>query len=262
MRSMSGAYGVQAWLYNDEYRAATVDVDFWLDQLRAERVAGRVLDLGTGTGRIALPLARAGYDVTGIDLSDAMLAVAWRVRQREPAEVARRLHFRRSDMRTMAFREPFAAILAPFSVFGCLPSAADREACLRRCRRLLPPGGLLIIDALAPTPTAGAAGRRRLFVSRFRLARGGHSVVKRTYESVAAGAAFMRMAYHYRVFHVTDAHLLASVHVRFRLARLTAADLSAALEGAGFVVEQVLGDYRGRPYGPTSPRLIVQARRA
>jgi ubiquinone/menaquinone biosynthesis C-methylase UbiE len=85
------------------------DVPFW--RTLALQADGPVLELGCGTGRIALPLGRAGADVIGIDRSEPMLARA-RVRVRK-ARLRSRVRLVRGDIRHLPFRARFPLVVAP-----------------------------------------------------------------------------------------------------------------------------------------------------
>lgn len=247
-------YGAQARVYDCEYRDATADVSFFQARLAAEGLRGPLLELGCGTGRVAVPLALAGHRVTGIDISETMLDVARRRRRLLPAEVAARLRFCRKDMRTFAFPRRFGAILAPFSALAMITDAQGRGDCLGRCRAAMDPGGLLLVDLFAPRERGAAP-----FRTSFRLPPHGHTVEKESSESIDFAAGLDHVTYRYRVRDAAD-RLVDDIVVSFRLARLGRAEVEAALYAAGFDVEHVWGDYRERPFGPTSERLILQAR--
>jgi SAM-dependent methyltransferase len=122
------------------------DLAFYLRQAR--RTGGPVLELGAGTGRIAIPLAAAGHDVTGVDSSAPALRVA-----RLKAMVAPHrgtLAFVRADMTRFALRRRFRLALIPFRAFQHLLTPAAQRACLTRVRRHLARGGRLIVDVFDP----------------------------------------------------------------------------------------------------------------
>ena len=104
----------------------------------------RVLDLACGHGRHAVPLAARGYDVTGYDLSEAMLA-----RARADA-VARGVAVRwvRGDMRALPFESAFDAVVNVFTAFGYFADPEDDVETLRRVRRALVPGGRFLLETL------------------------------------------------------------------------------------------------------------------
>jgi SAM-dependent methyltransferase len=104
----------------------------------------RILDLPCGYGRHAALLARRGFRVVGVDLSPAMLAEARRRYAEGP-----RLRFRRADMRHIAYRDEFDAVVNLYTSFGYF-TPAQNVAALRRMARALRPGGRLLIDHRDP----------------------------------------------------------------------------------------------------------------
>ena len=107
----------------------------------------RLADFGCGTGSHAIPLARRGYDVVGVDRSDAMLAEA-----RAKAAAAAREHgigtlaFRQGDLRDVALGSTFDAVLMMFAVLGYQHTNQDVTRTLTNIKRHLRPGGLLVFD--------------------------------------------------------------------------------------------------------------------
>jgi len=121
----------------------------------AERVAGlagpggRVLELGVGTGRLALPLADQGLVVTGLDASASMLD---RLRAKPGAG---RLTLVTGDMvDPTTAGTGFDVVLVGFNTFFNLTSEADQVACLNGVARVLAPGGHLVLEAFVPDPDA------------------------------------------------------------------------------------------------------------
>jgi SAM-dependent methyltransferase len=171
----------QGWEGWDEYspfydweNARTMgrrDVAFWREL--AARVAGPVLELGCGTGRIAVPLGRAGIEVVGIDRSAAMLArAAARVRR---AGLRRRVRLVRGDIRFLPFcrPSPFGLVLAPYGMLQSLLRDADLAATLRAVAHVLRPGALVGIDLVADLP-AWQEYRREHRLSGWRPGRRSH----------------------------------------------------------------------------------------
>jgi len=101
-----------------------------------------ILDLGCGTGNHAIPLARRGYHVTGVDLSTEMLRVA----RQKSTEVGVTINWAEGDIRTLQVGGPFDAGLFVFAVLGYLLPNADVMAALANARRHIRTGGLLAFD--------------------------------------------------------------------------------------------------------------------
>ncbi|MGH7385594.1 MAG: class I SAM-dependent methyltransferase [Candidatus Rokuibacteriota bacterium] len=133
-------------------RQTRLEVDFVLQSLRLPE-GSRILDVPCGYGRHAALLARRGFRVVGVDLSRAMLAEARRRFAEGP-----HLRFRRGDMRRIAFRGEFDAVVNLYTSFGYF-TPAQNEAALRRMARALRPGGRLLVDHRDPGYDAGLPRR-------------------------------------------------------------------------------------------------------
>ena len=140
---MSG-YDKIARLYDPWSRSVVEDIAFYIDE--ATHSGGPVLELGVGTGRIAVPVAAAGIEVVGVDLSAGMLEVA-----RERAELAAvPVDLRQGDMRDPPVDGVFPLVLIPFRSLLHMETDVDRRAVLRAAARHLAPEGRLIFDVFAP----------------------------------------------------------------------------------------------------------------
>jgi len=252
-----GGYRRLAGLYDGEYRHSAGDVELYLERLGRERARGPVLDLGCGTGRVAIPLAEAGFRVTGIDYDRAMLRRAWRRRAALPPEVAGRLRFSLQDMTRFALPGRCAAVVIAFSTFNLLTEAEARRACLGRIAGHLQPGGLLLLDLVAAEGPPPAA---RSFTSSFQLPPWGDLVHKLTEERFDRATGLDHVRYSYQVRRWADDRLRSHYELELTLARLGRAEVESLLYAAGFDVEEVVGDYRSNPLTARSPRMVVQAR--
>ena len=133
-----------ARLYDPWSRSVVEDVSFYVDE--ATRSGGPVLELGVGTARIAVPIAAAGIEVVGVDLSDGMLEVA-----RERAALAGvSLDLRRGDMRQPPVDGLFPLVVIPFRSLLHMETDVDRRAVLRAVTERLAPGGRLVFDVFTP----------------------------------------------------------------------------------------------------------------
>lgn len=132
---------------------ASRHVSFYVEEFLA--AGGPCVELGVGNGRITIEAARRGVDITGVDVSAAMLALC---RQRaEAAGVADRMTLIEADMRTFELPRPVALISIPFSTIGHVVDLVEKAAVFRRIHSQLAPGGRLVFDTLVFDPKYAAA---------------------------------------------------------------------------------------------------------
>lgn len=137
-------------------RSIDGDIDLYAGLTPA---GGSILELGAGTGRVAIPLAERGFEVTGLDIAAPMLAQAEAKRERLPADVAARLRFVRGDLRSLALGRRFDAIIATFYTLAHLqPSVAWKQAFAGMARHLAP-GGVIGLHLPDPEKMGGPAPR-------------------------------------------------------------------------------------------------------
>jgi len=137
-------YGALGTAYDAWCRSVTEDIGFYVDL--ALRSGGPVLEIGVGSGRIAVPTALAGIEVVGIDISEGMLDLAWA--KALPHRVPLRLL--QADMRRLPDLGTFPLVTVPFRAFLHLRDDAERLAVLRSLRERLRPGGTLAFDVFHP----------------------------------------------------------------------------------------------------------------
>ena len=230
------------------------DVPFW--RAVALQVGGTVLELGCGTGRISVPLARAGVALVGIDRSWPMLA---RARQRvRRARLAGRISLVRGDIRLLPFEATaFSMVLAPYGMLQSLLRERDLQATLAAVHRVLRPGGTLGVELVADLPS-WAEYRKRVSLKGWRGARGGAHVT--LVESVRQDRTR-----HLTVFdqEFTERRGAAKVSRRFSLAfrTLSVPQMVRRLEKAGFEISALLGDYKGGAWDPRADVWVILAKK-
>jgi SAM-dependent methyltransferase len=133
-----------ARLYDPWSVSVVEDVDFYVGE--AVRSGGPVLELGVGTGRIAVPIAQAGVQVVGVDSSVGMLSVALEHAKRAGVE----LELRFGDIRDPPVDEQFALVVIPFRTLLHMQTDDDRRAVLRAVRARLRDGGRFVFDVFTP----------------------------------------------------------------------------------------------------------------
>jgi SAM-dependent methyltransferase len=222
--------------------------------------ASLVLELGCGTGRVTIPLAEAGYEVIGVDLSEPMLA---RCRDKVAERgLEERVHLLLADMAQFELESTDIGLACtPFRSFMHLNTQAEQLACLERTYACLRPGGTFIVDVYAPSYRALAQEPDGPWIldREFPLP-DGHTL-KRWYRFVRNDPA-LQMQYYDRRFTQVDAEG-ATVHERtFSMShRYTFRyELQLLLERVGFEVVDVYRDYDRSPYDGTGEILTVARR--
>jgi SAM-dependent methyltransferase len=138
-----------AALYDYEYRRRRADVTFYRELAR-RRGADRILELGAGTGRVTVPLARDGRQVVAVDRSEAMLDRLRDRLARLPAPVAGRITPAVGDLRGFSVGGRFPLVIAAFNVLEHLYTRTEIDACLQRVAAHLAPGGAFVFDVQLP----------------------------------------------------------------------------------------------------------------
>lgn len=120
------------------------DIDFYAGIAR--EAGGNVLELGCRTGRVSLPLADLGFNVTSVDLSEGLLSIAQRKAAGMPIAAQQRLRFVQQDMSKLELGEQFAAAVVPFHAFEHLLTSELQIRALEAIHRHIQPGGRLVLD--------------------------------------------------------------------------------------------------------------------
>ena len=124
------------------------DVPFYLDY--AKSLETPLLEIGAGSGRLTLPLARAGFPVVAVDISRSMLALLRERLSEEPEVVRGRVEIVEDDIRELDLGSRYALILVPFYTFNYLLTPQDQRTALNRLAAHLSAEGCLLIDVLLP----------------------------------------------------------------------------------------------------------------
>lgn len=140
----ASSYGDRiAAIYDDLYEDS-MDTTATVDLLAELAGKGRALELGIGTGRVAVPLAARGVEVEGIDASEAMVEKLRRRRGGQDIPVTI------GDFADVAVDGRFQLIYIPFTTFFALPSQTEQIRCLGNVAAHLEPGGWFVLDAFVP----------------------------------------------------------------------------------------------------------------
>jgi len=116
----------------------------------ARRARTPLLEIGAGSGRLTIPLARAGHDVVAVDISRSMLALLRARLRHEPAAVRRRVRIVHADATRLSLKARFDLVIVPYYTFNYFLGARRRDAALHRCAAHLTERGRLLIDVFIP----------------------------------------------------------------------------------------------------------------
>jgi ubiquinone/menaquinone biosynthesis C-methylase UbiE len=253
----SGSDGWDSYApFYDWENARTVarrDVAFW--QGLAVASDGPVLELGCGTGRIALPVVRAGARLVGVDLSAPMLA---RARSRlTRARLASRALLVRADIRQLPFRsrQGFGLVMAPYGILQSLTRERDLEATLQSVARVTKPGGLFGLDLVPDLPRWSEYQRRTSLRGR-KDAKTTVTLVESVRQDRRRKLTIFDQEYVERRGGARTIHRFA---LAFRT--LSVPQMARRLEKAGFAVQALLGDYQGGPWDERADVWVILARK-
>ncbi len=249
-----------ARLYDLDLASDPGDLDLYL--ALAARTGGPLLELGVGTGRIALPLAAGGYEVTGVDIDPAMLARARAAAERRGSAVARRLHLVEGDARTVRLEDAGSYRMAaiPLNSIFLMGTRADQAAAVLTLAAHLAPGGIAVLDAWLPDAEDLSRYDGRLVLEWVRDDPDtGHTVTKTGAADYDAATGTVRLT---TIFESGLPGMTPARWVRTDRLRLVGPDeLASIAETAGLLVEELAGGYDLEPLGPGAERVLLIARR-
>ncbi|MFQ5630951.1 MAG: class I SAM-dependent DNA methyltransferase [bacterium] len=244
--------------YYDFDHDTQVDVEFYLEY--AQQCGSPILELACGTGRLTIPLAKAGHEIYGVDLSENMLA---HCRGKiEVNHLGERIHLFRDNMTRFDLpRKDFSMVFIPVRSFMHLFTQADQLSCLQQVFAHLRPGGLFIVDVYAPAFSVLAQKPDGSFRKRgaFKLPNG-HSVIRK--DRFVKNDPVKQIQHVEICFEEYDA---AGALVRERSVPMDTRytfryELQLLLERVGFKRVDVFGDYDKNAYDGTG-EIIAVARR-
>ena len=262
MGSHYGGYEDQAFVaelydYIPGY-AGRPDLDFYLEYAHA--AGGKILELGCGTGRLLIPIAAAGYEIVGLDLSEHMLARCREKLARQPAAVQARARTLQGDMTAFDLGETYALITVPFRAFQHLLPVEEQLACLRCAHEHLDRGGKLILDLfqvnLRYLVDPASAEEKQDFSG---VALPGGRTLRRTHRVAGwhRAAQYNDIEMIYYVAHA-DGHTERLVQA-FPFRYFFRYEVQHMLARCGYRVAELFGDFDRRPLRDDSPEMIFVA---
>lgn len=243
--------------YDQAYRRRREDVAFYVAEATAASTRGAVLELGAGTGRVAIAMARAGAEVVCVDLVPAMLDRAAMRVAKEPRAVRERLSFRQGDLRSVRLRKRFPLVVAPFNVFMHLYELRDVERALATVKAHLAPRGRFVFDVMVPDAEALARDPSRVY--RAPAVRWPSDGKRYRYGETFHYDPIRQVQLVTMIFEDPDdpdnTFITPLAHRQF-----FPVELEALLHYNGFAIEERFGDFERGPLRPDSESQIIIAR--
>ena len=252
MERTDAGYDEVAELY-DQYYSDLFDLQFF--SALARRFGSPILDAMCGTGRLAIPLAKAGHEVVAFDSSEAMLSLLRRKLEAEGAEVKARLEIRKEDVRGFDLGRRFNLIIVALSSFLHLIEPADQDAAVACLRNHLTGDGALALACLNPLSVRDGHPDG---LSVTRLLSDGSTLCRRNTIEVDQERGLMHMRFRWELGGSGGKRVVES---SFDLKLLPPNRLKALLEGAGLEIMERWGGFNGEPLSARSPWIVFVARK-
>ena len=233
--------------YDQMYKGFVQDIPFWISQVK--KVGGPVLELACGTGRVAIPLAKEGFQVTGIDISDSMLAEA----RRKSSEEGEFVEWVKADIRDFELGKKFLLIIFPFNALCHLLEVEDLETCLSCVRRHLIPSGRFIIDVFNPRLDILLRNPEERYPHSEYLDPDSRGMIKVTENNVYDSSSQVNFIKLYYKLHGLAEETIRELNMRIYFPQ----ELDVLLRYNGFKIEAKLGDYDETPFTSESPKQLI-----
>jgi len=238
-------------IWHEDYQE---DVRFYLKL--AERTGGPILEGMSGTGRILLPFARAGYEITGVDRSTAMMDNCATKLYLEDPDVQQRVDMIQGDIRDIKLDRKFKLAIIPYNSFLHLLEVKDQEMALTNIRDHLEDGGLFAFVVFSPRLDRPEHLLRHRGT---RLTKQGEIISWFESQIFDLPSQKTTVTYFYDISRQDGT--LRRVTSVFTLRYLFHREALELLDRCGFEVLEVYGDYEGGPYKATSELMMFVARK-
>jgi SAM-dependent methyltransferase len=237
---------------------AGYDEDIPVLEAFAQRTGGPLLELGCGTGRAIIPLAKRGHRVTGVDISPEMLRIA-AVKARA-ARVRKRVTLIEGNYVDAPLEGPYAFAFVLMNTFMHLVTQEDQLRALQHWREHLAPGGLLLIDVFHPDVGVLANLDGRLIHDRtWTDPETGRTVMKWVVTTVELAHQLLHVTLIFEELG-TDGSVQRTL-VPYDVRYLWRYEAELLLKMAGFDLETIFGDWDLSPFRSDSDRMLLLARR-
>jgi SAM-dependent methyltransferase len=223
------------------------DLPFYRRQ--AELYGSPVLELACGTGRLTIPLGQAGFDVTGLDVSPAMLQVA----RRKAESCGAAVMFTEGNCVDFSLGRKFHLIFIAENSLSHLLERNEVEACFSSVRQHLAPGGRFVVDVFTPSARILARdGAQPYAIGEYEDPDGGGPIRVTETGDYNAATQVKHVVWHYERIGTAE-----SWDVPLKLRMFYPQEIDALLTYNGFVIEQKYGDFNTSLFSAASPKQLI-----
>jgi SAM-dependent methyltransferase len=261
--SEKNLYISDAHFYDLDNREITkVDIPFYLEY--ASKIAGNILELACGTGRITIPLAEVGHEIWGLEYSEAMIKQFKNKISELPKITAVRIHLSHGDMSNFSMDQEFPLILLPCRSFQLLLEEELERACLNNILKSLTDNGIFIIDV---GNFVGTKERERTWVDDKEVfdwentdPKTGNKI-HRTHIKKEIDT-FNQIIYPRKIYRVTkDNGSVETVVKRSPWKYFFMDQIRELITSSGFEIVEEMGSYNGEPISENGPEFIFICRK-
>lgn len=249
-------------LYDLFYADFEDDLDLYLGF--AERTSGAILEIGSGTGRVSMALAGEGHRVTGLELSDEMIAIARKklaVATLAPVVTSAGVpespvQFIQADMRRFKLDDHFGLAIVPLNTFLHNLTLDDQLATLNSIKQHLAPNGRLVLDCFLPDPAV--VDDRRLILQRSLIDRE-NGTTAQLFLARSTDWANQRQDITYFIDRTNRSGQVQRTVFNAAFRFIYYNELQLLLRSGGFEMKEVYGSYELEPFEANSDKMVVVA---
>jgi len=260
---MSTPYELSAKYYDDAYavKPDLVDLPFYVDL--AKQIGGPILEMGCGTGRVLLPIARMGIEIHGLDNATTMLGILRERIQDEPEQVRSQIALHQGDMRQFRGQKKYALVTIPFRPMQHMYTLEDQVAALKTGAFHLDNDGILALDVFFPKFQLMDVGIGEEMLELEWPARSHPGRIVRRYfkkDAVDKIHQVFSATFIFRTYH--NETLVSEETERIKLSYYAYPQLKALFRLAGLEAVEEYGSFSKTPLDNTAKEMIFLLRRA
>ena len=230
--------------YDAKNKHYTGDISFYVNQ--AKKIGQPVLELACGTGRITIPIADQGWEITGIDISTGMLKKA-----AEKSKSHQSIQWLQEDIRKFDLNQKFKLIILPFNAIAHLHPLEDLETCLASVKKHLQKNGRFILDFFNPNfKFLIIDNKQPRLAAKYPDPYSDETVILTEINTYDAATQINHIKWHYKIGEKESTNEL---NMRIYYPQ----ELDALLKYNGFNIEEKYGDFDESPFASSSLKQII-----